>query len=98
MNDTRLPPSNTNGVGALPFTPILGVNAVFLTVYCILLPLGTYFAFRFWRFYGHAIGMIGGLLLELVGYVAKVQLAQNRHNKDAYIMYVSDTNETSVKN
>ncbi|CAI6089140.1 unnamed protein product, partial [Clonostachys chloroleuca] len=41
-----------------------------------------------WRFYGYAIGMVGGLLLELVGYVAKVQLSYNQSNKNAYIMFI----------
>ncbi|KAL7822592.1 RTA-like protein [Trichoderma gracile] len=32
--------------------------------------------------------MLGGLLLELLGYVAKVQLSHSRANKNAYIMYI----------
>lgn len=78
-----------NGVGRVSFVPILAPNAIFLTIFCILLLVHALLTFRYWRFYGYAIGMVGGLLLELVGYVAKVQLSYNQSNKNAYIMFVS---------
>ncbi|OAA57116.1 RTA-like protein [Niveomyces insectorum RCEF 264] len=77
-----------NGVGALSFTPMLLPNVVFAIVFGILLFCQTILACRFWRYYGNALGMLGGLLLEFLGYIAKIQLAHNRHNKSAYIMYI----------
>ncbi|PTB79152.1 hypothetical protein M440DRAFT_1436501 [Trichoderma longibrachiatum ATCC 18648] len=82
---SQVPP---NGIGALSFTPLLAPNALFITIFTILLLIHVLFAIRFWRFYGYAIGMLGGLLLELLGYVAKVQLSRNRANKNGYIMYI----------
>lgn len=82
-NTNPIPP---NGIGALSFTPLFGPNVFFAVVFAIILVLQLLLAIRFWRFYGYAIGMLGGLLLELLGYVAKVQLAKNRANKNAYIM------------
>ncbi|KAL6809302.1 RTA1 domain-containing protein [Trichoderma sp. SZMC 28013] len=90
MNSTtngtsHIPP---NGIGALSFTPMLAPNAIFTTIYTILLILQLVLTVRFWRYYGYAIGMLGGLILELVGYIAKVQLSHNRADKNGYIMYI----------
>ncbi|KAL6802142.1 RTA1 domain-containing protein [Trichoderma sp. SZMC 28012] len=82
---SHIPP---NGIGALTFTPMLAPAAIFTTVYTILLILQLVLTVRFWRYYGYAIGMLGGLILELVGYIAKVQLSHNRADKNGYIMYI----------
>lgn len=89
MNSTsnstsQIPP---NGIGAVSFTPLLAPNALFVTLFTILFTIQIILTARFWRFYGYAIGMLGGLLLEMLGYVAKVQLSHNRANKNGYIMY-----------
>ncbi|EED13545.1 conserved hypothetical protein [Talaromyces stipitatus ATCC 10500] len=86
MNTTsNIPP---NGVGALLFTPLFAVNAVFVSVFAVLLFVQLILTVFFWRVYGYAIGMVDGLLLELLGYVAKVLLFHNRENKNGYIMYI----------
>jgi hypothetical protein len=76
-----------HGPGRISFTPLLAANAILTTIFTVLLLVHMLLAIRFWRFYGYAFGMLGGLLLELLGYVAKVQLARDRSNKNAYIMY-----------
>lgn len=88
MNNTNngthtIPP---NGIGALTFTPILAANAVFVAIFSVLLFCQALLTIKFWRHYGYAIGMLCGLLLEMLGCVAKVQLSHNRQNKNAYIM------------
>ncbi|KAH6887039.1 RTA1 like protein-domain-containing protein [Thelonectria olida] len=85
MNTSITP---ANGIGGINFTPVLAANALFLTTYTILLLMHLLIAVRFWSTYGYSIGMTGGVLLELLGYVAKVQLSHNRSNKNAYIMYI----------
>ncbi|KAK9236477.1 RTA1 like protein-domain-containing protein [Lipomyces kononenkoae] len=77
-----------NGVGTLPFTPLFGINAFFTSVFAVLLLVQLTFTVLFWSFYGYAIGMVCGLLLELLGYVAKVLLSHNREDKNGYIMYI----------
>lgn len=77
---------NPNGVGALTFTPELTPNVIFLVLFIALMLGQIGLAVKFWRYYGYAIGMIGGLLLELLGYAAKVQLSNDRMNKNGYIM------------
>lgn len=91
MNSTanstsQIPP---NGIGAVSFTPLLAPNALFVTLFTILFTIQIILNIRFWRFYGYATGMLGGLLLEMLGYVAKIQLSHNRANKNGYIMYAS---------
>lgn len=88
MNSTSNSTSQTpsNGIGAVSFTPLLAPNALFVTLFTILFIIQIILTVRFWRFYGYAIGMLGGLLLELLGYAAKVQLSHNRANKNGYIM------------
>ncbi|ERT02446.1 hypothetical protein HMPREF1624_00744 [Sporothrix schenckii ATCC 58251] len=84
-SSSHVPP---NGVGALPFTPLMVPAVVFSIAYGVLLFLQLLVSARFWRYYGNAIGMLCGLLLELLGYVAKVMLAHDRLNKNGYIMYI----------
>ncbi|KAF5647348.1 phospholipid-translocating ATPase [Fusarium tjaetaba] len=77
-----------NGIAAIDFSPLLAPDAIFLSFYSIFLLLHVLIAIRFWRFYGYSIGMVCGILLELVGYCGKVQLSHNRDNKNGYIMYI----------
>ncbi|KAL3952766.1 hypothetical protein ACCO45_012709 [Purpureocillium lilacinum] len=84
MNATGL--NSTDHIGALPFTPMYGPNAFFLSIFTILFVVQIVLTYFFWRSYGYAIGMLGGLLLELLGYAAKLMLSQDRRNKNGYIM------------
>lgn len=84
-NETNLPP---NGIGALPFTPLLAPAAAFVAIFAILLAVHAVLAVMYQKYYGYSIGMVCGLLLEMLGYIAKVQLSHDRMNKNGYIMYV----------
>lgn len=84
MNGTGL--NSTDRIGALSFTPLYAPNAFFLSIFTILLVVQIVLTCSFWRFYGYAIGMLGGLLLELLGYAAKLMLSQDHTNKNGYIM------------
>ncbi len=83
FNQINIPP---NGIGALPFTPLLAPSAVFASIFAIFFFLHLILAVVFRKYYGYAIGMVCGLLLEMLGYIAKVQLSHSRTNKNAYIM------------
>ncbi|ATY65734.1 RTA1 domain [Cordyceps militaris] len=85
LNQIGIPP---NGIGALRFTPLLAPSAVFSSIFAVLFSLHLVLAVLFRKYYGYAIGMVCGLLLEMLGYIAKVQLAHSRTNKNAYIMYI----------
>lgn len=84
MNATGL--KSTDHIGVLPFTPVYAPNAFFLSIFTILLVVQLILTYFYWRSYGYAIGMLGGLLLELLGYAAKLMLSQDRKNKNGYIM------------
>jgi len=86
MNATDATEPPLSNIGVLPFVPLYGPNAFFLALFFILLATQLFLTFRFWRSYGYAIGMLGGLLLEVLGYAAKVMLSQNHRNKNGYIM------------
>lgn len=75
-----------NGDGALPFTPLLAPSAIFTAIFGILLFLHTFLACKFRRYYGYSIGMLCGVLLEFLGYIAKLLLSNNRTDKNGYIM------------
>ncbi|EED18725.1 conserved hypothetical protein [Talaromyces stipitatus ATCC 10500] len=85
MASVDIPP---NAIGRISFTPSYAANALFTVVFAILLSLHVILAILYRKWYGYAIGMLCGLLLELLGCVAKVQLAKDRSNKDGYIMYI----------
>ncbi len=87
-DDTDTTTVSPNGVGALPFTPLQEPAVIFAVIFSVLLFLELLVAARFWRYYGHATGMLCGLLLELLGYVAKAMLSHDRMNKNGYIMYI----------
>jgi hypothetical protein len=84
MNETNteLP----NGIGALNFTPFFTANVILAILFAIFLSVHVVLTIRYWRYYGYALGMLSGLLLELLGCVAKVKLSHNRADKSSYIM------------
>jgi len=84
MNETTS--NSPNGIGAISFTPIFAANVVFAVIFSILLSIQLILTARFWHYYGYAIGMLGGLLLEVLGCVAKAKLSHNRTDKDSYIL------------
>lgn len=51
----------------------LGGNAFYLASYAALLPPQVYLGFRY-RTWGFLFGMFSGLLLEVIGYTARVQM------------------------
>lgn len=83
MNATT--PITTGGEGQISFTPQCAPNEFFLAIYALLIPTQLILSVTSLRFYGYAIGMLGGLILELVGYIAKVQLCHNHDAKGSYI-------------
>jgi hypothetical protein len=85
MNSTSLE-IHPNSEGVLSFTPLYAPNAIFVAIFTILLLVHCILAYVYSKFYGYAIGMIGGLLLELLGCTAKLMLSHNPENKNGYIM------------
>lgn len=68
------------------YVPSLGGNAFYLALFALLLLLQLAFGFRFrtWSFTG---SMFGGLVLEVIGYAARVQMHDNPFKSDPFLMY-----------
>jgi hypothetical protein len=58
------------------YIPNLAGNIVYLAVFGLLIVPQLYFGIRY-RTWGYMAGMLGGLLLEIIGYVGRVQLHFN---------------------
>ncbi|KAI4177292.1 MAG: hypothetical protein LQ348_005848 [Seirophora lacunosa] len=69
------------------YVPSLGGNAFYLALFALLLLLQLAFGFRFrtWSFTG---SMFGGLVLEVIGYAARVQMHDNPFKSDPFLMYI----------
>ncbi|KAL8657114.1 MAG: hypothetical protein Q9226_002247, partial [Calogaya cf. arnoldii] len=71
----------------IQYIPSLGGNAFFLALYAIILVLqiGAGIKWRTWSFTGC---VFGGLVLEVIGYAARVQIHENPFNSDHFLMYL----------
>lgn len=67
------------------YLPTLGGNALYATAFALLLiaQLGLGIKYKTW---GFMIGMICGLLLEVVGYAGRIMLHNNPFNFNNFIM------------
>lgn len=54
----------------------LGANAFFLVAFTLLLPFQVFFGIRY-RTWGFLVGMVCGLILEILGYTARVALSKD---------------------
>ena len=69
------------------YVPTLTGNTLYLSIFAFLLavqlPLGL-----FYRTWGFLISMTFGLTLEIVGYVARLQLSHDPFDHNAFLMFV----------
>lgn len=89
LNDTDLCTLKTCplSLANVDYLPNLGGNAFYLALFSLLLilQLGFGFYFRTWSYTG---AVFGGLLLEILGYVSRVQMHYNPFKSDPFLMYV----------
>ena len=76
-----------NGRAGLHYQPSGIGNAIFLVVFMLCL-LGQIYILIFKRLWGYTVFLGTAFFLEILGYVAKIQLRSNQHNSSAYIMQV----------
>ncbi|KAI9720232.1 MAG: hypothetical protein M1812_003050 [Candelaria pacifica] len=69
------------------YLPSLAGNVLYLAIFSVLIisqiGLGV-----FYRTWGFAIGMFFGLVLEIVGYVGRIQIHSNPFTQDPFLMYL----------
>jgi hypothetical protein len=71
--------------GFVHYDPSLGGNAFFLAVFALILliQVGQCIKYRTWSFSG---SMFGGLVLEIVGYLGRVQMHFNPFLSNPFLM------------
>ncbi|KAL0258566.1 phospholipid-translocating ATPase rsb1 [Diplodia seriata] len=69
------------------YIPTLAGNATYLAIFAVLVPFQLFFGIRY-RTWGFLVGMIGGLALEIIGYVGRVQLHFNPFPFDPFLEYL----------
>lgn len=69
------------------YIPSLAGNAFFIALFALLLLLQIGLSIRY-RTWGFLVGMIGGLVLEVLGYVGRVQMHFNPFIKNPFLMYL----------
>ena len=68
------------------YDPSLAGNALYLAIFGLLLIVHLFFGIRYrtWAFFG---SLVGGLLLEIIGYAARVAMHFNPFLSNPFLMY-----------
>ena len=73
--------------GQLTYVPSLAGNALFLALFIcgLLAQIGLGIKYRTW---GYLVAMIGGIALELIGYIGRIMLKNDILNNNDFIIYL----------
>ncbi|KAL8719546.1 MAG: hypothetical protein Q9181_008053 [Wetmoreana brouardii] len=74
-------------IAQVHYVPSLAGNVLYLAIFSICLILQLIFGFR-WRTWTFTGAMFGGLVLEVLGYVSRVQMHDNPFKSDPFLMYL----------
>ncbi|GAB1311379.1 phospholipid-translocating ATPase rsb1 [Madurella fahalii] len=74
-------------LGVMSYLPSLGGNALFAAIFGLCLLLQVYLGIRY-KTWGFLICMSGGILLEVLGYIARVLMRDNMFTNSYFIMYL----------
>lgn len=69
------------------YLPNLAGNALYLAIFSFLILPQVYLGIRH-KTWGYLTAMLGGLILEVLGYVARVQMHFNPFTQSPFLMYV----------
>lgn len=70
---------------SVSYVPSLAANALYLALFSLLLVIQVFLGIRY-RTWGFMVGLVGGLVLEIIGYVARVQLHYNPFLSNPFLM------------
>ena len=70
------------------YQPNLGGNVFYVTIFSCAIILQVFNGVRY-RTWGFMVGMFCGLVLEIVGYVARIQMHFNPFHKGPFVMLVT---------
>ncbi|KAL1962951.1 hypothetical protein VTN77DRAFT_9047 [Rasamsonia byssochlamydoides] len=69
------------------YVPSLAGNATYLAIFMFLLIVHIFLGIR-WRTWGFLAGMVGGLILEVIGYGARIGMHNNQFIKPPFFAYL----------
>ncbi|KAL8790068.1 MAG: hypothetical protein Q9213_000770 [Squamulea squamosa] len=72
---------------SVDYVPSLPGNAVFLALFALILIVQLAFGYK-WRTWSFTGAIFGGLVLEVIGYVARIQMHDNPFKSDPFLMYL----------
>ncbi|KAJ8097170.1 RTA1 like protein-domain-containing protein [Lipomyces tetrasporus] len=73
--------------GLLNYLPNVGANAFFAAWFGVLLILQIFHVAKY-RTWGYFVAMFSGLLLEILGYVGRIQMHSNPFTMSSYLLYL----------
>lgn len=79
----------------IEYVPNLGGNIFFAAVFGLAVPFQLYFGIKY-KTWSYMVAMIGGLALEIIGYVARIQMHNNPFLSDPFLMYASPISSLSI--
>jgi hypothetical protein len=71
--------------GQVEYQPSLGGNAFYISVFSLAMIFHIFFGLRY-KTWGFMIGLFCGLVLEIIGYTARVQMHFNPFTKGPFVM------------
>lgn len=69
------------------YLPNLGGNAFYVAVFALFIPVQLYLGIRT-RTWGYMIGMVCGLILEVLGYIGRIKMRDNPFIDEWFEMWV----------
>ena len=69
----------------MDYVPTLFGNALYAAIFAIFLVPQVWFGIKF-KTWGFMAGLLGGLLLEIMGYIGRVQMHSNPFIKGPFLM------------
>jgi hypothetical protein len=67
------------------YVPNLGGNVLFAVIFGLALAAQIFFTIKY-KTWGYGAAMLGGLILEIIGYVARIQMHSNPFKDDPFLM------------
>ena len=67
------------------YVPTLGGNVLYATIFGMALIAQLFFTIRY-KTWGYGVAMFGGLLLEIIGYAARIQMHFNPFTSNPFLM------------
>jgi hypothetical protein len=73
--------------GQLQYIPSLAGNALYLAIFGLFLVAQLFLGIRY-RTWGYLVAMVGGIILEIAGYVGRILLHNNDFDFNNFIIYI----------